>query len=690
MRLATLLMLLPGLVLAEQPSPEPPLVVKPEAFQTLVNPQCSHCRDEAKRRADELRADDPILAWTRGYSDGGAIPIRFFLAPYRVISDSYGVFVFDPDAGYARGFAPSYEFRFHGWRNGIMVMKHVDGTLFSCLSGLAFDGPRKGAQLTPIPTLTTTWGKWLEAYPQAVAYHMFDKYKPVDIPDKPAEDSVKSRNKPDRRLKPEELVLGVRVGGKTKAYSLATLKTVDVYPDEIGGEKVFIIHATDPFEAYTAFKPVARQPRKFKGPQPGKDGISPPNPGEALPDGHELPPLTLTGLKMAANSRVIDGDDGNAWDPAGRCVAGKRKGWVLDPTDAVVCKWFAWSAEYPDTEIYSVGHAGHAAPAPAHTKANAKVKEVAGTAEFLRLLPKPFATLKAVDPKARTVTLLLDGENVAKVWPVEPDAEVKVGGWWGRLDQFHPGDRVWAWLRLDRKKNPTSVALLADEATEFDMHASLRSATDRPPKFTVAQIDAKRTDQRAWLRARWIVDGLPGTLTIHHVFSGELEIALDHEAMRWGRSLNVGDTVHLTTDPPVKAVVKAVTPWREQTIVRLVVGELESSELKPGQRLGLMMPPPPESVESSPYPPDIDHPRAKPERIEWFLASTYCTCAVGKDICTGDFYTLASCNPNGCGMPNQRRDELARMIDRGLTDRQIFEELVKEAGPLLLRPHLRP
>ena len=30
------------------------LVVKPDALQTLVNPQCSHCRDEAKRRAGEI------------------------------------------------------------------------------------------------------------------------------------------------------------------------------------------------------------------------------------------------------------------------------------------------------------------------------------------------------------------------------------------------------------------------------------------------------------------------------------------------------------------------------------------------------------------------------------------------------------------------------------------------------------
>jgi hypothetical protein len=332
---------------------EPPVVVKPDAFETLVNPQCSHCRDEARRRMGELRKDDPVLCWTRGYSDGGAIPIRFFLANHRVISDSYGVFVYDPDAGYARGFAPSYHFRFHGWRNGVMVMRDdTDNTQYSCLSGIAFDGPRKGHRLTPVPTLTTTWGAWVSQYPQAVAYQMFDKYKPADIPLTAAEESVKSRGKPDLRLKPEELVLGIRVGDATKAYPLSALKVLGVYPDEVGGEAIVVMHSADPFEAHSAYKLVAHQPRKFKGPKPNKDGVSPPDAGEPLPNGKELPPLTLKGFEMDWNGFVADKDDWNYWDAAGRGLNRKRTGWVLEPVDAVVCKWFAWSAEYPQTTIY--------------------------------------------------------------------------------------------------------------------------------------------------------------------------------------------------------------------------------------------------------------------------------------------------------------------------------------------------
>src|SRR5262249_35188010 len=59
------LLLVPSLF-ADETEKGAKLIVKPDAFQTLVNPQCSHCRDEAKRRAGELRDDDRVLCWTRG------------------------------------------------------------------------------------------------------------------------------------------------------------------------------------------------------------------------------------------------------------------------------------------------------------------------------------------------------------------------------------------------------------------------------------------------------------------------------------------------------------------------------------------------------------------------------------------------------------------------------------------------
>src|SRR5262249_48859091 len=126
--------------------------------------------------------------------------------------------------------------------------------------------------------------------------------------------------------------------------------------------------------------------------------------------------------------------------------------------------------------------------------------------------------------------------------------------------------------------------------------------------------------------------------------------------------------------------------------VRLVVHGTDQTDLSVGQRTRLKMTAPSEEVDTAQLPPDLDQPRTKPERVEWFLASIYCTCKVKGDGCTGHFYTLASCNPNACGMPNQMRKTVAALVDKGLTDKQIFEELLKmkEHGPDLLRAHLIP
>jgi hypothetical protein len=310
-----------ALLAAQSPSPDPILIAKPEAQRTLVNPDCSHCKDEAKRRAGQLRDDDRVLCWIRGKYQGGAIPFRFYLAPYRVISDTYGVFVYDPDAGFVRGFEPSLDFEFYGWRNGVMVMRHKNGTLYSTLTGLAFDGPDLGKQLKVIPTLASDWGPWNKLYPDTVAYKMYDKYQPVELPTKPDSDSLKSRVKPDPRLDPETPVLGVQVNGKTKAYPLTVLEKAGVFNDTLGGEEIVLFWFA-PTKTAAAFKNTGNAPFLFD------------------PE-HSAAPFTRKN-----KTRVYH-------DLTGRPEGSKELDglpWV----DSVQVKWFAWAAEHPGTEVCPV------------------------------------------------------------------------------------------------------------------------------------------------------------------------------------------------------------------------------------------------------------------------------------------------------------------------------------------------
>jgi len=322
----------------------------------------------------------------------------------------------------------------------------------------------------------------------------------------------------------------------------------------------------------------------------------------------------------------------------------------------------------------------HAAP-PNNRDAARVIREVAGSAEYLRGVPKKFGKLVKVD--GGKVTVRFDKEKADSTWPLIDDAEVKVNGWWGRASQIKPGTRVWAWMKTDRKNRPVAIAMLADDESQKDVHGTLKDG-DKPA------FEKAREAQRLWLRGAWLKDGVPGSVAFVHVFSGEMDILVDHEAMRWARWLQKGDKVRLTEDPPVDAVVKASTPWRERTLLRLVAKPRDLTDLKAGRRLGLKMAAPPPSVEADRLPPDMDRPRGQPERVEWFLASVYCTCGVRGDTCTGMFYTLASCNPNGCGQPNMVRKKLEKLIGEKLTDRQIMERLLKDEGPGLLQPHLLP
>ncbi len=662
----------------------PKTIVAPDRFPTLVNPNCSHCVDEAKRRGDELKPSDNVLCWIRGYSEGGAIPYRFFLNPYPVISDSYGSFVADPYAGFARAYGPWYHYRFHGWHGGVMLIKDTkDDTIYSALSGVALDGPKKGTRLKPIPSVVSTWGDWLQQYPGAVAYHLYPKYQPLDSPPLDEPKAKESCGKADERLPEQTRVLGVNGGKSARAYLESDIASKKLLSDTIDGTSLVILWQ-DNTKTAAAYRPLASAPRKYKAPAPNKDGISPPLPTPTgLPNDLAVSLYYQPDVKFPA-APYVDAETKSRWDVAGRAVHGELKGWTLEWLDSVQVKWFAWAMEYPTTSIHGQSIKAEEAPAK---KLNEQVKAIAGTAEFLKSVPKKTARFQRYQPKNHSITLVMEGETETE-WILTKDAEVKRHGWWARPEQFTQGEALWVWFKTNRDGKPIAVSMLMDELTRRDMQTVAQ--TDKTSDQEA--LETLRTTQKQWLRDQWISMGLPGTVTFTHIFNGELDVVLDHETMRWARSLKPGTSIQLYSDNQarINGIVKFVQPQRERTLARLVVNGKDQSELNIGDRVQVKIPTPPISVDESPYPSDINQKRSREERIEWFLASIYCTCGVDKDTCTGHVYTLSCCNPNGCGMPNDMRKQLARMIDGGQGDRAIFETLLKKYGSLLVKPHLKP
>lgn len=298
----------------------------------LNEPPCSYVITQHQKGL--VKDDDPVIAWIRARHNGGAAPLRHFLSGPRVVNDTYGLFFYDPDGGYVAAYEKAYGYAFHGWRRGVMVVKHEDGTLFSALSGLGIEGPRQGQQLPRTPSLTTTWGHWLLLHPESTAYDLFDgkHYPVVELPKEPDPRSVATRGKVDPRLPAEAPVLGVQVNGKSMAFSLVDLPAREVLQDKGGGVSV-VVFVQDVARAATAFRAVKGDVRLDFA----VDVIAP------------------------VTAPFRDKNTGTRWSIAGRGIDGLLRGEELVWVDSVKCKWFAWVAEHPDTAL-------HVAPPPTEAK----------------------------------------------------------------------------------------------------------------------------------------------------------------------------------------------------------------------------------------------------------------------------------------------------------------------------------
>jgi hypothetical protein len=299
------------------------VLAKPGLFTALTEPPCSYC--STQNRKNFVRSDDVVIAWIRGSHNGGAIPIRHFLASPRVINDTYGLFFYDPDGGYVSAFKKDYGYSFYGWRGGVMVVKGRDGTLWSALTGIAFEGPQKGKQLERIPSLVTDWGHWLMLHPESTAYDLYDgkKYAMADLPTEMSAEAKQNRGKVDARLDAMTPVMGVTVGGETKAFPLNAEKERACYRDRVGDRPVTVFWYGPTRSAVAFSSTLDDRELTFYA-----DEISP-----------ETAPFK-------------DKETGTRWTLAGRGVDGPLKGRELVWVESVQCRWYAWAAENPRTQLH--------------------------------------------------------------------------------------------------------------------------------------------------------------------------------------------------------------------------------------------------------------------------------------------------------------------------------------------------
>jgi len=302
--------------------PEKKLLARPGLYKPLTEPPCSYC--STQHRSGLVRANDRVIAWLRAAHNGGAIPIRHFLSAPRVINDTYGLFFYDPDGGYVSAFKKDYGFAFHGWRGGVMAVK---GTLWSALSGVAFEGPQKGKRLERVASMVTDWGYWLMLHPESTAYDLFGgkKYPMAELPTKMSSEAQQTMGEVvDRRLLPLAPVLGLEYAEKFRAYRLEGGADRACFTDTVEGRPVAVFWYA-PTRTAVAYQPVVDNRRlTFYA-----DNISP-----------ETAPFK-------------DRETGTRWSLAGRGIDGPLRGKELPWINSVQCRWYAWAAEHPETSLYA-------------------------------------------------------------------------------------------------------------------------------------------------------------------------------------------------------------------------------------------------------------------------------------------------------------------------------------------------
>ena len=299
------------------------ILSKPGLFKSLTEPPCSYI--STQNRKGIVRSDDRVIAWVRGAHNGGAIPLRHFLAVPRVINDTYGLFFYDPDGGYVSAFKKDYGYEFYGWHAGVMVVRGRDGTLWSALTGRALEGPKQGQRLERLPSLMTDWGYWLMLHPESTAYDLFDgrKYPVAELPSQLTEEAKNNMGKVDERLKPQTIVLGVEVGDVTKAYPLDGGVERACFTDDLGGEPLAVF---------------------WYGPTRSAITFS------SRLEGRQLTFYADSGSPETAPFK--DRETGTRWTLAGRAVDGPLRGQELRWISSIQCAWYAWAAEFPKTLVY--------------------------------------------------------------------------------------------------------------------------------------------------------------------------------------------------------------------------------------------------------------------------------------------------------------------------------------------------
>ena len=226
----------------------------------------------------------------------------------------------------------SLHFHLAGINNQNFIMRDEEtGSWWQQVSGEAIFGPLKGRRLIHVPQDEISFALWKREHHAAGRVLRPDAriaaaggYAPADWEAHMAKVPV-ATNTHDQRLQPRELVIGVMVDGRSKAYRMVDVQRQNPIIDSVDAVPVMIAVAED-----------GRSVRAFR----------------RIVDGR---PFELFAKPGSSPITFVDSASGSEWDFAGRAIRGPLAGRQLAKVDVLSDYWFDWRTYHPETAIFRNG-----------------------------------------------------------------------------------------------------------------------------------------------------------------------------------------------------------------------------------------------------------------------------------------------------------------------------------------------
>jgi hypothetical protein len=223
-------------------------------------------------------------------------------------------------------------FHLSGINNQNFIMRDEEtGSWWQQVTGEAIFGPLKGQRLKAVLHDELTFATWKRERPAGRVLKPDERiaaageYAPANWEAGMSKVKVATSTKPDQRLEPRTLVIGVTLNGASKAYPFDALQKQSPIIDRIGSTPVLIVLGED-----------RKSVRAF----------------ERTIDGREA---EFFAKPAASPLRLVDAATASEWDFTGAAISGQLNGQRLRQISLLEDYWFDWQGYHQDTLVYTLG-----------------------------------------------------------------------------------------------------------------------------------------------------------------------------------------------------------------------------------------------------------------------------------------------------------------------------------------------